>query len=89
MDSMIIKASTSLFEGYFARMLFAMLMLLNLKVICGLSNVSMDELFSLLQKKLLLKGNTVLVTTYKSFKLIKELGLSYDSIHSSTNGCVF
>jgi len=49
----------------------------------------MDELFSLLWKKLLPKGNTMLVTTYEDLKLIKKLGLSYDSIHSYTNGCPF
>jgi hypothetical protein len=85
---MIIKASTPLFEGYSISMLFAMLMLLNLKAIHGLSNVFIDELFSLLWKELVPKGNTMLVTTYESFKLIKEFGLSYDSIHSCTNGCV-
>jgi hypothetical protein len=28
-------------------------------------------------------------TTYEALKLIKELGLSYDSIHIYINGCVF
>jgi hypothetical protein len=27
--------------------------------------------------------------TYEALKLIKKLGLSYDSIHTCTNGCVF
>jgi len=48
----------------------------------------MDELFSLLRKKLLPKGNKMPTTTYEALKLIKELGLSYDSIHTCTNGCV-
>ncbi len=30
----------------------------------------------------------MLITTYEAFKLIKKLGLSYDSIQSYTNGCV-
>ncbi len=88
MDSMIIKASTPLFEGFSTSMLFAMLLLLNSKMVHGLSNVFMDELFSLLQKELLPKGNTKLITTYEAFTLIKELGLNYDSIQSCTNGCV-
>jgi len=48
MDSMIIKTSTSLFEGSSTSMLSTMLLLLNLKTVDGLSNVFMDELFSLL-----------------------------------------
>jgi hypothetical protein len=48
MDSMIIKASTLLFEGFSTSMLFAMLLLLNSKMVHGLNNVFMDELFSLL-----------------------------------------
>jgi hypothetical protein len=54
---MLTKASTPLFEGSFTNMLLAMLLLLNLKIVHGLTNVFMDELFSLLRKKLLPKGN--------------------------------
>lgn len=49
----------------------------------------MDELFSLLWKELLPKGNKMPATTYEALKVIKVLGLSYDSIHACTNGCVF
>jgi len=28
------------------------------------------------------------ITTYENFKLIKELGLNYDSTNNYTNGCV-
>jgi hypothetical protein len=44
---MIIKALTPFFEGSSTSMLFVMLLSLNLKTIHGLSNVLMDELFSL------------------------------------------
>ncbi len=88
MESIITKASTPLLEGSSINMLSAMLLLLNLKIVHGLSNVFMDELFSLLRKKLLPKGNKMPTTTYEALKLIKELGLSYDSIHTCTNGCV-
>jgi hypothetical protein len=89
LESMLTKASTPLFEGSFISMLLAMLFLLNLKILHGLTNVFMDELLSLLQKKLLPKGNKMPTTTYEALQLIKELGLSYDSIHTCTNGCVF
>jgi hypothetical protein len=89
MESMTTKASTLLFEGYFMNMLSTMLLLLNLKTIHGVINVFTDELFSLLRMGLLPKGNKMPTTTYEALKLIKELGLCYDSIHRCTNGCVF
>ncbi len=55
-------------------MLSTMLLLLNLKIVHGLTNVFMDELLSLLQKKLLPKRNKMPTATYKALKLIKELG---------------
>ncbi len=71
MDSMITKASTPLFEGSSTSMLSAMLTLLKLKTIHGLSNVFMDELYSLLQKKLLPKGNKIQLT--KPLNWLKKL----------------
>jgi hypothetical protein len=65
-----------------------MLLLLNLKVVHGINNVFMDEVFSLLWKELLPKGNKMPTTTYEAFKSIKTLGLTYDSIHACPNGCV-
>jgi hypothetical protein len=65
-----------------------MLLLLNLKIMHGVSNVFMDEVFSLLRKELLPRGNKMPTTTYEAFKSIKTLGLNYDSIHACPNGCV-
>ncbi len=70
-------------------MLSTTLLLLNLTIVHGVSNNFMDELFSLLWKELLPKGNKMPATTYEALKIIKVFGLSYDSIHACTNGCVF
>jgi hypothetical protein len=70
-------------------MLLAILLFLNMKTMHSVSNAFVDELFSLLWKKLLPKENKMLATSYEAFKLIKSLGLSYDSIHACANGCVF
>jgi hypothetical protein len=88
---MLTKASTLLYEGSSISMLSTTLLLLNLTIVHGVSNNFMDELFSLLWKELLPKGNKMPATTYEfeAFKVIKVLGLSYDSIHACTNGCVF
>ncbi len=48
----------------------------------------MDELLSLLCLELQ-KWNKMLATTYEALILMKTCGLSYDSIHACTNGCVF
>jgi hypothetical protein len=53
------------------------------------NNVFMDELFSLLWKELLAKENKMPTTSYEALKLIKNLGLSYESIHGCVNVCVF
>jgi hypothetical protein len=73
---------------FFLVMLLTVLLLLNLKIVHGVNNVFRDELFSLLTMELLPKGNKMLAT-YDALKLIMELGLNYDSIHNSTNGCLF
>jgi hypothetical protein len=87
MESMITKTSTPLFEGFSTSMLSAIL-LLNLKVFHGVNNIFMDKLFSLLKIESA-KRNKMPTTIYEAFKLIKGLGLSYDSIHICINGCVF
>jgi hypothetical protein len=68
---MFMKASTPLFEGSSTSMLLAMLLLLNLKIVHGLTNFFMDELLSLLRRLLLPKRNKMPTTTYEALKLIK------------------
>jgi hypothetical protein len=89
MEGFISKASTPLFQGSSTSMLLTILLFLNLKIMHLVSNVFMDEIFSLLKTKLLPKENKMLATFYEVFKMIKSLGLSYDSIHACVNGCVF
>ncbi len=48
----------------------------------------MDEVFYLLRKELLPKRYKMPITMHEALKLIKALGLSYDSIHACPNGCV-
>ncbi len=71
LESMFMKASTPLFEGSSTSMLLAMLLLLNLKIVHGLTNFFMDELLSLLRRLLLPKRNKMPTTTYEALKLIK------------------
>jgi hypothetical protein len=67
MEAMIIfKASTPLYKGSSMNKL-ATMFLLNLKTIHGVCNVFMDELFSLLQKELVPKGNKMPINNYGAF----------------------
>ncbi len=53
-----------------------------------MNNIFKDELFSLLCKKLLPKGNKMPKSFYHANKLIKSLGLNNDSFHTCEKGCV-
>jgi hypothetical protein len=66
-DMSTFKTSTPSYKGSSMNMLVAMLLLLNLRTIHGVCNVFMDELFSLLHKELLPKGNKMPVNNYEAF----------------------
>ncbi len=55
MEEMTLKASTPLYEGASISMFLVILLWLNLKVVYGVSNASMDELFSLLLETIITK----------------------------------
>jgi hypothetical protein len=59
-----------------------------LRVVHAVNYAFMDEPFSLLWKELLPKDSKMPISTYEALKLNKAIGLSYDSIHACTNGCV-
>jgi hypothetical protein len=60
LETMIVNASTPLYEGSSTSMLLAMLLLLNLRTMHVVNNAFMDELFFLLWKELLPKYNKML-----------------------------
>ncbi len=79
---MLAKASTLLYEGFTTNMLSTILLLLNLRIVDGINNVFMNELFSFLHLELLPQVNKMSAITYEAPKLVKTLGLNYDSIHA-------
>jgi len=84
MDAMLAKTSTPLYEGFTINMLSTILLLLNLRIVHGVSNAFMNELFSFLHLELLPKVSKMLTTTYEALKLVKTLGLNYDTFHACT-----
>jgi hypothetical protein len=68
MDAMLAKALTLLYEGFTINMLSTILLLLNLRIVHGVSNVFMNELFSFLHLELLPKVNKMSTITYEALK---------------------
>lgn len=54
----------------------------------GCSTAFIDELFKLLSKSILPTANSLPTSEYLASKKLKELGLSYNSIHACQNGCL-
>lgn len=77
-----------LYEGSPMNRLGTILMLLNLCSIHGVNNNCQDELFSLLKIDILPRPNTLPESRYEACKVIKKLGLAYDTIHACEKGCV-
>jgi len=88
MEELTIKVTTPLYERSATSMLSITLLLFDLSTMHGIIHIFVDELFSLLRNELLPNNNKLLTTSYEARKPIKTFGLSYDSIHTCTNGCV-
>ena len=82
------ESHTPLYEGSPMNRLGTILMLLNLCSVHGVSNNFVDELFSFLKQDLLPRSNTLPNSRYEACKVIKTLGLAYDTIHACEMGCV-
>ena len=88
MGELLRESKTPLYDSSPMNRLGTILMLLNLCSVHGASNNFVDELFGLLKNELLLKVNTLPKTRYEAAKIMKELGLAYDAIHTCEPGCV-
>ena len=88
MERLLQESKTPLFAGSPMNRLGTMLMLLNLCSVHGVSNNFTDELFSLLGQDVLPQGNTMPKSRYEAYRIVKKLGLAYDTIHACEDGCV-
>ena len=61
--------------------------MMNVKVMANLTNKGLDMILDLLIK-FLLKGNLISRSTYEAKVFLRDLGLSYEHIHSCKNDCV-
>ena len=75
------SARTPLFAGAALTSLSATLFLLTCLRTHNASNMLIDELFSLLQKSMLHGINSLPKSEYAASKILKQLGLGYETIH--------
>ncbi|KAI3443855.1 hypothetical protein Pfo_000520 [Paulownia fortunei] len=61
--------------------------LMHVKVLNGWSNKSFNMLFQLLREAFL-KSNAIPSSYYKAKKMLRKLGLGYESIHTCKNDCI-
>ncbi len=85
---MLKDAQTSMYEGCPISCLATILLLLNLCNTHGISNMFVDEHFSLLRLDLFPRDNIIPKLLYEVKTIVKWLGLSYNSIHACYNGFV-
>jgi hypothetical protein len=85
---MLKDVQTPLYEGCPTSRLATILLLLNLCNTHGISNMFVDEFFSLLRFNLFPRDNTLPKSLYEINTIVKWLGLNYNSIHACYNGCV-
>ena len=89
-EDLLKEANTPLFNNSPTYRLQAVLMLLNVCTIFGVSNACVDELLKLLKYDILPRKNICPQLHYEAKNLVKKLGLSYNTIHASKNGhCLF
>jgi hypothetical protein len=90
MEELLKEARPPLFKDSPTNRLQAILMLFNVCNIFGVPNACVDELLKLLKHDLLPKENTCPPSHYEAKKLVRKLGLSYNTIHACKNGhCLF
>ena len=75
------SAKTPLFAGSGLTQLGGTLLLLNCLRTHGASNILVNEVFAILNKSLLPTVNSLPPNEYHASKILKQLGLAYESIH--------
>ena len=75
------SACTPLFAGSGLTQLGGTLLLLNCLRTHNASNQLVNEIFAILSKSMLPTANSLLVNEYQASKVLKQLGLGYETIH--------
>ena len=75
------SARTPLFPGSRLTQLGGTLFLLNCLQTHGASNQLFNDIFAILSKSMLPKVNSLLTNEYHASKVLKQLGLAYNTIH--------
>jgi hypothetical protein len=88
LDELYRQASQPMYSGNTVSIVSAVIVIINMAVIHGISNTYVDELLTYLSTVLLPSGNQLPGTHYEARKLIRKLGMNYEIIHACPGGCV-
>jgi len=88
-DELYKQPTREMCNGVNVSVISATIVLVNMVVIHGMSNLYMNKLLKYLLIVLLPMRNMLSSSHYKAKKLIRKLGLNYNIIHACPNGCVF
>lgn len=86
LTTVIEESNIPLYEGSQTKLLVAVLLLFNCFTVFGVSITCADEILNVITK-LLPKGNKLPKSHWEGKKFLRNLGLSYNSIHACRNGC--
>ena len=78
----------SLFPGATVSLLGALLVVLTICKIHGVSNACVDELMKALSSQILPQPNTLPASERQATRLLRTLGLGYNIIHACIRGCI-
>ena len=81
-------ARTPLFANSRLSVLSTVILPLNSMRVHNASSVLINEIFSLLSTMILPKVNSFPVSEYEASKMLKKLGLTYETIHVYPNQCI-
>jgi hypothetical protein len=88
LDDLYKEGTHLVYGGSEVSTISATIVLINMAVIHGVSNVYVDELLKYLSTILLPAENQLPKSHYKAKKLIRKLGLNYHIIYACPRGCV-
>jgi hypothetical protein len=82
------EALQELYVGARSTKLAAIILVMNLCTVYGISNSFVDELFAILHTHILLEQNSLPKNYHVAKSLTRRLGLLYNSIHACERGCI-
>jgi hypothetical protein len=88
LEELCLEATKPVYDGLNVSTISTTIVLINMAIIHGVSNVYLDELVRYLSNILLPRRNRLPKPHYAAKRMVKKLGLNYDIIPCCPNGCL-